>query len=408
MKILMNFRLSCLLGIWGVMMSLPFSMRASGVESGCVKLKWYVSRIFPQKSFAHSVPAGNYSGITHIYDDVYAVVSDKADSTLFFIFKIEINEQGNLEKAENLGCRVMVNGILYDGQRKNVSFHGCDHEAIAKVSDTTVVVASEGNFSMREYEVNPLLNMESQPEGHQMMPLWELKWNPSMFYSNYSFESLAFDSEHQCLWTIPESMFSIDGIPASPQNRHYNRLRLVRLDWQKMKLEKSNSFIGMCACPLVTYVYQMDEPSTNRKAEIYALGVSELCTLPDGQLLVLEREAFVPKIKIGAFCKCKIYIVNPWEEQGDLTMVSSVNNLTPLRREVPILKKRLLVEWKTSLSVFNRSFANYEGMCLGPRLKDGSQVLILLSDSQGQYAGFLKDWFRTIVIRSESSDAMKK
>jgi hypothetical protein len=37
-------------------------------------------------------------------------------------------------------------------------------------------------------------------------------------------------------------------------------------------------------------------------------------------------------------------------------------------------------------------------MCLGPQLADGSQVLILLSDSQGQYAGVLKDWFKTIVL----------
>ena len=389
-------------------MYLSIGLKAFGVESKRVKLIWHASRFFSQKSFAHSVPAGNYSGITHLYDDVYAVVSDKSDSTLFFLFKIKINEQGNLEKVENLGCRVMVDNVLCDGQRKNTSLHGCDHEAIARVSDTTVVVASEGNFSLREYEVRPLLQTVSLPKEHQAKSLWEQKWNPSMFYSNYSFESLTFDSERQCLWTIPESMLRIDGVPASPQDWHNNRLRLMRLDWQKMKTKKCNSCVGACDCPIVTYVYQMDKPSTNRKAEIYALGVSELCALPDGQLLVLEREAFVPKFKIGAFCKCKIYIVNPWEEQGYLVTVSSDNSLAPLRLDLPILKKRLLAEWKTSLSVFDRSFANYEGMCLGPRLKDGSQVLVLLSDSQDQYAGFLKDWFRTIVIHPESTDAVKK
>lgn len=30
-----------------------------------------------------------------------------------------------------------------------------------------------------------------------------------------------------------------------------------------------------------------------------------------------------------------------------------------------------------------------------------NQVVILLSDSQDQYAGVLKDWFKTIVIRKE-------
>lgn len=56
---------------------------------------------------------------------------------------------------------------------------------------------------------------------------------------------------------------------------------------------------------------------------------------------------------------------------------------------------------ETGLPLSKRSFANYEGMCLGPMLEDGSQVVILLSDSQDQYAGVLKDWFKTIVIRKE-------
>ena len=61
---------------------------------------------------------------------------------------------------------------------------------------------------------------------------------------------------------------------------------------------------------MATYAYQMDQPSTHKKADIYVMGVSELCVLSDGQLLVLEREAFIPKIKIGAFCKCKVVIAS--------------------------------------------------------------------------------------------------
>ena len=44
-------------------------------------------------------------------------------------------------------------------------------------------------------------------------------------------------------------------------------------------------------------------------------------------------------------------------------------------------------------------WANYEGMCLGPQLENGDQVIVLVSDSQDGYAGVLKDWFKTIVIR---------
>ena len=53
--------------------------------------EWQVVRENVQKSFHKTVPAGNYSGITHLYDDIYAVVSDKSDSALYFNFRIQVN-----------------------------------------------------------------------------------------------------------------------------------------------------------------------------------------------------------------------------------------------------------------------------------------------------------------------------
>ena len=53
---------------------------------------------------------------------------------------------------------------------------------------------------------------------------------------------------------------------------------------------------------------------------------------------------------------------------------------------------------KTRLNLLARSLANYEGMCLGPRLADGRRVVVMIADSQSQYKGILKDWLRTICI----------
>ena len=51
-----------------------------------------------------TVAAGNYSGIAHLHDDIYAVVSDKSDSALYFNFRILVNPKtGELEQVENLG-----------------------------------------------------------------------------------------------------------------------------------------------------------------------------------------------------------------------------------------------------------------------------------------------------------------
>ena len=360
---------------------------------------WKVVRENPQKAFPKTVAAGNYSGIAHLHDDIYAVVSDKSDSALYFNFRIQVNPKtGELEQVENLGFTERTDGTLNDGKPWQGQEKGFDHEAIVKVSDSTLVIASEGYCRLKEYPILPI-SADAAKVGYQQN-LWESRWPSSEFYPNYNFESLAFDSVRQYLWTIPESTLRKDGQPATPQNGLANQLRLMRLDWGKMKENRNKEeYSEQVSCKkdsryMTPYAYQMDQPSTHKKADIYVMGVSELCALPDGQLLVLEREAFIPKIKIGAFCKCKLYLINPLNSE-EFSMKENFSS------DTPFLKKRLLAEWKTSLSLSKRSFANYEGMCLGPKLEDGSQVVILQSDSQDQYAGVLKDWFKTIVIRKE-------
>ena len=360
---------------------------------------WKVVRENPQKAFPKTVAAGNYSGIAHLHDDIYAVVSDKSDSALYFNFRIQVNPKtGEPEQVENLGFTERTDGTLNDGKPWQGLEKGFDHEAIVKVSDSTLVIASEGYCRLKEFPILPT-SADAAKVGYPQN-LWESRWPSSDFYPNYNFESLAFDPVHQYLWTIPESTLRKDGQPATPQNGLTNQLRLMRLDWGKMKEDSNKEEYSEQVSSkkdsryMMTYAYQMDQPSTHKKADIYVMGVSELCALPDGQLLVLEREAFIPKIKIGAFCKCKLYLINPLNSE-EFSMKEKFSS------DTPFLKKRLLTEWKTGLSLSKRSFANYEGMCLGPMLEDGSQVVILLSDSQDQYAGVLKDWFKTIVIRKE-------
>ena len=360
---------------------------------------WKVVRENSQKAFPNTVAAGNYSGIAHLYDDIYAVVSDKSDSALYFNFRIQVNPKtGELEQVENLGFTERTDGTMNDGKPWQGLEKGFDHEAIVKVSDSTLVIASEGYCCLKEFSILPT-SADAAKVGYPQN-LWESRWPSSEFYPNYNFESLTFDSVHQYLWTIPESTLRKDGQPATPQNGLANRLRLMRLNWGKIKEDSNKEEYSEQVSSkkdsryMMTYAYQMDQPSTHKKANIYVMGVSELCALPDGQLLVLEREAFIPKIKIGAFCKCKLYLINPLNSE-EFSMKEKFSS------DTPFLKKRLLTEWKTGLSLSKRSFANYEGMCLGPKLEDGSQVVILLSDSQDQYAGVLKDWFKTIVIRKE-------
>lgn len=117
--------------------------------------------------------------------------------------------------------------------------------------------------------------------------------------------------------------------------------------------------------PRRQYLYRPDAPVSRK----YYHGVSALCATPGGRLLVLERQVRVPRLKLDAQTLIRIYEVSP----------SSTETF---------LKKRLIKEFQTRLSLTSRKFANYEGMCA---LSD--RWLLLVADSQNQYKNVLNDWF---------------
>jgi hypothetical protein len=47
------------------------------------------------------------------------------------------------------------------------------------------------------------------------------------------------------------------------------------------------------------------------------------------------------------------------------------------------------------------NLANYEGICLGPKLDDGRQTILLINDSQSRRGNALyrlKDYIKTIIL----------
>ena len=316
-----------------------------------------LERMNKQRHFKNEIPPGNYSGITYLGDSLYAVVSDKSPQDGFFLFRLHIDLMtGQLYRAENLGFHE-------SGES------GRDAEGIAFFpSQNTLLICGEKDNRVLEY------TLDGQYTGRQVSlpPVF------SKARSNYGLESITCCGEDGTFWITTEASLRPDGSIATPVNHVENRLRLLMVD----------SLLQ----PKAQYAYLMDAPQARRKAAIYAMGVSEVLAMPDGHLLVLEREVYVPKKKVGAFAHCKLYAVNPSEGEP-------IDNQSVLGDGSPYLPKQLLCEWRTRLTLLGRKFANYEGMCLGPRLQDGSYAIVLISDSQNQYHGVLRDWFKTLVVR---------
>ncbi len=278
-------------------------------------------RLMRQQHFKKHIPAGNYSGITPLGNERYAVVSDKSKEDGFFVFRLHIDTlQGIITKAENEG--------FYSCGQKNRDMEGivyCPHTR-------TLFICGEGDNAVYEY------TLEGQRTGRQL----EM---PNCFKSaprNLGLEALTYDTLRHRFYITSERLLPGDS--------------LLRLQ----------SF-GDNLKPDRQYFYQPDKPISRK----YYHGVSELCATGDGRLLVMERQLRVPRLKIGAKSIVRIYEVEP--------------------KENSFLEKRLLTEFTTRISLTSRRFANYEGLCTPYQ-----GWLLLVADSQNQYKGILRDWFKLI------------
>ena len=303
--------------------------------------------IHRQHHFAHTVPAGNYSGIAWTGGSRYAVVDDKSQTAGFRYMEI---------KTDCLTGDILE--VRADSVLTTSGLPNRDEEGICYVPKTnTLFVSGEADGTILEF------TMDGRPTGRSLTI-------PDVFRtarSNSGFEALTYSEATGHFWTTSECTLEADGPMPTITNKVVNRLRL-------------QSF-GDDLLPKEQYWYVTDASFVEKETGTSYLGVSGLASLADGRLVVLERECYKSPKKVGSLVQVKLYIVNPSVQQPG-----------------EVLQKELLASFRTKINLTVRSFANYEGICAGPRLADGRQLLILVADSQNQYKGWLKDWFKAIVI----------
>ena len=320
--------------LWAALMLMPLTVIAQEVT------------LLKQKAFPKTVSAGNYSGITWLGASRYAIANDKSPTAGFYLMTIETDSiTGEL-------LTVREDTFLTSGLPNR------DEEGICYMPESqTVFVSGEADQEIIEY------NLQGQLTGRKLNI-------PEVFktaYKNGGFEALTYQSKTHRFWTTSEFTLKADGEKPTIERKIKNRLRL-------------QSF-GDDLQPKEQYWYESDSTIIKKQKGRSIVGVSGLAALDDGRIVVLEREMYFPKKQIGSFAHVKLYVVNP-----------------TLHKPGEILSKTLLTEFRTKVNLTRRSFANYEGICVGPKLADGRQLLILVCDSQNQYRGVLKDWFKTVIL----------
>ena len=158
-----------------------------------------------QHHFPKVVPAGNYSGITWLGDERYAIVNDKSATAGFYLMTIRTDS---------------ITGDIIEVRAD--SFMTCglpnrDEEGICYVPQTnTVFVSGEGDGQILEY------SMDGQLTGRKLTI-------PDVFataYGNSGFEALTYNANTHRFWTTSENTLEADGEKPSIKKKIPNMLRL--------------------------------------------------------------------------------------------------------------------------------------------------------------------------------------
>lgn len=325
-----------------------------------------MSKILTQIALAiWGIAPGNYSAITPVAENVYAIVDDKDATDGYKLLTLEIDKRkGKVTHAQLQEPQ----GMTQRRAEGKGTARDCEGACYFTPSGT-VFVSGETRQDILEYD------RDGYPTGRQLAIPESL--GRKKIVPNQGFEALTYNAVQHRFWTTTEGM-----LPADATSQKKNRLRLLSFD---DSLQPAHSF-----------VYQMDDPVKYQGKQNEVYGVASILALDNGKLLVLEREGYSPKRKIGTFVNHKIYLVDPSKAQ-------SVSLDTPMSEVTDrmVVKKELVIEFKTRFGLFHHKLANYEGMCLGPKLADGRQTLLLIADSQngkGNFLYHLKDYIGICVI----------
>lgn len=162
---------------------------------------------------------------------------------------------------------------------------------------------------------------------------------------NRSFEGLTISPDGFRMYVVNEDTLKCDGRVADERAGGIVRVQ------EFARAGKNAKWL-----PTRQFRYRTDAVEGSKYAGLSLSGVSGLCAPGDGTLLLLERE-MSQKNPLFPSCRARIYEI-------DLDTMAAEP------------EKRLVWEEDTM-------FANYEGICLGPELKDGARSLILVSDGGG-------------------------
>ncbi|MHC5856086.1 phytase [Nostoc sp.] len=326
-------------------------------------------------------PVGGLSGVTYdaVNNRYYTISDDRSQVAPARFYTFTANDSG-----------VTFTNVtpLKDNNGNFFALNSLDPEGIALTDNGTVFISSEGEVNPSAGRVtNPFIKEFSLATGQEVRSLLvPSKFLPvvqdtngdgivdagdtqtSGVYNNLAFESLTITPDQKTLFTATENALTQDGLIASLTSGSPSRILQYNL---------------VTGQPEKEYLYTTDviaeppNPSTGSSNN----GLADLLAIDNrGTFLALERS-----FAVGAGDTIKIYEVS-LQGATDISSYDSLNNLSAEQlAAIKPAQKRLLLNL-TDLNLptdanHPTGIDNIEGITFGPKLADGRQSIVLVSDN---------------------------
>lgn len=318
----------------------------------------------PKDEFQGTVMGGLSAIAYNRPQDLFYVLSDdrgKRSPARFYTFKLTVQQNPN-QQLQIASFKPEQVTRLLDEQGKPYLPGKIDPEGLALSPRQSIFISSEGNPTenvppfIAEYDLTTGRKLSELP-----LPLHYLvkgKNDTSQgIEENLAFESLTINSPG-----LPDDPFRVFTATESALLQDKSE---VLAEGEQVKSRLLHYVVNPVGSPIVVaeHLYLLDAAPV----EIISNGLTELWALPkEGYFLSLERTFGFT----GAGAKIFQVVV------GNATDTTTIGNLKGDIPQVQPLRKKLLFDLQ-ELGIY---LDNFEGMTLGPRLADGSQSLLLLSD----------------------------
>lgn len=331
------------------------------------QLRFVAEYDIPHNKLFQNTTIGGLSGID--YDpkkNIYYLISDDGSSinpARFYTAKIHLNEKG-IDSVRFISVKNLLqkDGTIYPNSKQD-PWHTPDPESIRYHARAKQLVwSSEGERILKGDTIvleNPAVTIMST-NGHYidsfvLPPNMRMQPTQNGPRQNGAFEGLSFSNNYKKLLVSVEEPLFEDGARAG-LNDSSAWIRIIRFDVKTKK-------------PEVQFAYQIDPVAypANPSNAFKINGVSEILALNDRQLLVIERSFSSGRRPTTI----KIYLADIGAAQ-DVSGYPSLKNVS-----FRPVQKHLLLNMD-DLGIY---IDNIEGVSFGPKLPNGNQTLIFVSDN---------------------------